>query len=150
MKLEMCWHPLAGFLFWDCRTKLYWPERGKAGLVTMYKSRGWLQGLCFKLLNTNFAVKVINIRDYIGLKVVQLVLVRMVTRRIADGFMTGIGNLSFFLSFQCWNFRTIDGGYRNRVGIGLLYRSARLHRLAESIPGIDSWAPYIFTNLGSV
>jgi hypothetical protein len=26
------------------------------------------------------------------------------------------------------------GGYRNRVGIGLSYRPARLHRLAELIP----------------
>jgi hypothetical protein len=27
-------------------------------------------------------------------------------------------------------------GARNRVGIGLSYRSVRLHRLAESIPGL--------------
>ncbi len=27
-------------------------------------------------------------------------------------------------------------GTRNRVGIGLSYRDARLHRLAESIPGL--------------
>ncbi len=33
-----------------------------------------------------------------------------------------------------WNFKTINGGYRNRVGIWLSYRPARLHRLAESIP----------------
>ncbi len=31
-------------------------------------------------------------------------------------------------------------GVRNRVGIGLSYRSARLHRLAELFLGIDSWA----------
>jgi hypothetical protein len=31
--------------------------------------------------------------------------------------------------------RTIIGA-RNRVGRGLSYRSARLHRLAESIPGL--------------
>ncbi len=59
---------------------------------------------------------------------------------------------------QCWNFRTICSGYRNRVGkglsnrpasagtfeqfkgarnrvgIGLSHRPARLQRLAESIP----------------
>ncbi len=34
----------------------------------------------------------------------------------------------------CWNFRKYMGA-RNRVGIGLSYRPARLHRLAESIPG---------------
>jgi hypothetical protein len=27
-------------------------------------------------------------------------------------------------------------GLRNQVGIGLSYRTARLHRLAESIPGL--------------
>jgi hypothetical protein len=38
---------------------------------------------------------------------------------------------------QCWNLKTIYGGYRNRVRIGgLLYRTARLHRLVESIPGL--------------
>jgi hypothetical protein len=36
---------------------------------------------------------------------------------------------------QCWNFRTIYGA-RNRLGIGLSYRPDRLHRLAESIPGL--------------
>jgi hypothetical protein len=30
---------------------------------------------------------------------------------------------------------------RNRVGIRLSYRPARLHRLAELFLGIDSWAP---------
>jgi hypothetical protein len=35
-------------------------------------------------------------------------------------------------------------GARNRVGIGMSYRPARLHRLAESISGIDSWAPKKF------
>jgi hypothetical protein len=34
----------------------------------------------------------------------------------------------------CWNFRTIYGDYRNRIGKGLSYQPARLHRLAESIP----------------
>ncbi len=34
---------------------------------------------------------------------------------------------------------------RDRVGIGS-YRPARLHRPAESIPGIDSWAPLKFKN----
>jgi hypothetical protein len=32
-------------------------------------------------------------------------------------------------------------GARNRVGIGLPYRPARLHRLAESFFGINAWAP---------
>ncbi len=34
-------------------------------------------------------------------------------------------------------------GARNRVRIGLSYRLARLHSLAELVPflGIDSWAP---------
>ena len=32
-------------------------------------------------------------------------------------------------------------GDRHRVGIGLSYRPARLQRLAEQIPWIDSW-PY--------
>jgi hypothetical protein len=85
-----------------------WPESGMVGLVTI--RIGWLQGLCFILLNKNVAVKVINARDYIGLKVVQLALVRMVTRRIADGFIKELETLVFFLSFQCWNFRTVDGG----------------------------------------
>ncbi len=31
-------------------------------------------------------------------------------------------------------------GAWNRVGIGLSYQPARLHRLEKSIPGIDSWA----------
>ncbi len=35
-----------------------------------------------------------------------------------------------------WNFRTIYMGARNLVGIGLSYRPARLHRQAESIPGL--------------
>jgi hypothetical protein len=35
---------------------------------------------------------------------------------------------------QCWNFRTIYAGTRNRVRIGLSYRPARLHRLEELIP----------------
>jgi hypothetical protein len=46
------------------------------------------------------------------------------------------------------NFRTSMGA-RNRVGIRLSYRPARLHRLAESIPwnrhlGIDSGVPKSF------
>jgi hypothetical protein len=32
-------------------------------------------------------------------------------------------------------------GARKQVGIGLSYQPARLHRLAESFVGIDSWAP---------
>jgi hypothetical protein len=32
-------------------------------------------------------------------------------------------------------------GARNRVGIGFSYWPARLYRLAESILGIDFWAP---------
>ncbi len=36
-------------------------------------------------------------------------------------------------------------GARNRVGIGLSYRPARLRRLE----GIDSWAPQTFKNTGS-
>jgi hypothetical protein len=39
------------------------------------------------------------------------------------------------------------------MGIGLSYRPARLHRLAESIPwilGIDFWAPEKFKNTVSV
>ena len=39
-------------------------------------------------------------------------------------------------------------GARNREGIGLSYRPARLHRLAEFMPWIDSWAPYMFKNTG--
>jgi hypothetical protein len=41
---------------------------------------------------------------------------------------------------QCWNFGLCAGifkqsmGTSNRVGIGLSYRPARLHRQAESIP----------------
>ncbi len=31
--------------------------------------------------------------------------------------------------YLCWNFRTTYGGYRNRVGKGLSFRHARLHRL---------------------
>ncbi len=38
---------------------------------------------------------------------------------------------------------------RNRVGIGLSCRPARLHRLAESIHGIDSWASQKFKRTGS-
>jgi hypothetical protein len=34
-------------------------------------------------------------------------------------------------------------GARNRGGMGLSYRPARLHRLAELFLGIDSWAPKI-------
>ncbi len=40
-------------------------------------------------------------------------------------------------------------GARHRVGIGLLYRPARLHRLANSFLGIDSGAPYTFKNTSS-
>jgi hypothetical protein len=36
-------------------------------------------------------------------------------------------------SLSTWYFRTICGA-RNRVGIGLSYRPARLHRLSKSIP----------------
>jgi hypothetical protein len=32
-------------------------------------------------------------------------------------------------------------GARNQVGIGLPYRPARLHSLAELVLEIDSWAP---------
>jgi hypothetical protein len=39
-----------------------------------------------------------------------------------------------------WNFET-NYGARNRVGIGLSYLPARLTRLEELIPWIDSWAP---------
>jgi hypothetical protein len=35
-------------------------------------------------------------------------------------------------------------GARNRLGIGLSYRPARLHRLAELILEIDSWVPQKF------
>ncbi len=38
----------------------------------------------------------------------------------------------------CWNFRMVYGA-RNRVGIGLLYHPARIHRLAESIPWNRFW-----------
>jgi hypothetical protein len=42
-------------------------------------------------------------------------------------------------------------GAWNQVGIGLSYRPARLHRLAESIPlGIDCLAPGKFKNTVSV
>ncbi len=40
-------------------------------------------------------------------------------------------------------------GARNQVGIGLSYRPARLHRLAEMILGIDSCALQKFKNSGS-
>jgi hypothetical protein len=40
-------------------------------------------------------------------------------------------------------------GARNRVGIVLSYRPARLHRLTESFLGIDSSAPQTFKNTGS-
>ncbi len=40
-------------------------------------------------------------------------------------------------------------GARNRGGRGLSYRPARLNRLAEFIPWIDSGAPYTFKNTGS-
>jgi hypothetical protein len=36
------------------------------------------------------------------------------------------------LCYQSWNFKQSMGA-RNRVGIGLLYRPAGLHRLAEFI-----------------
>jgi len=42
-------------------------------------------------------------------------------------------NLTFLNSskaHQCWNFIRIYGDYRNRVGIGLSYLPARLHRWA--------------------
>ncbi len=32
-------------------------------------------------------------------------------------------------------------GARHREGIGLSFRQARLHSLAELVPWIDSWAP---------
>jgi hypothetical protein len=32
-------------------------------------------------------------------------------------------------------------GAKNRIGIGLSYRPARLHRLAESFFEIESWVP---------
>ncbi len=44
------------------------------------------------------------------------------------------------MSHQCWNFRTIYGGYsyrKNRVGIGLLYRP----RQDPEAGGIDYWDP---------
>ena len=39
---------------------------------------------------------------------------------------------------QCWNLLNLEHsmGARNRVGIEMSYRAARLHRLAESIPGL--------------
>ncbi len=40
----------------------------------------------------------------------------------------------FLWIMRCWNFKTISIGARNRVGVGLSYRFARLHRLAEQIP----------------
>jgi hypothetical protein len=36
----------------------------------------------------------------------------------------------------CAGILKISMGPRNRVGIGLAYRPAKLHRLAESIPGL--------------
>jgi hypothetical protein len=50
-------------------------------------------------------------------------------------------SLCLYLCDLCWNFETIYGGYRNRVGIGLPYRPARLHRVGvidslESILGL--------------
>jgi hypothetical protein len=41
---------------------------------------------------------------------------------------------SFKIRAQCWILEQVMGA-RNRVGIGLSYRPARLHRLAELIPG---------------
>ncbi len=38
-------------------------------------------------------------------------------------------------SDQCWNLEHSMGA-RNQVGRGLSYRAVRLHRLAESIPGL--------------
>ena len=40
-------------------------------------------------------------------------------------------------------------GARSQVGLGLLYRAARLHRLAEFIPGNRFLAPQTFKNTGS-
>ncbi len=40
-------------------------------------------------------------------------------------------------------------GARNRVGIGLSYRPARLHRLGEFIPGNQFLAPQTFKITGS-
>jgi hypothetical protein len=37
-------------------------------------------------------------------------------------------------------------GVRNRVGKGLSYWPARLHKLAEFL-GIDSWAPWVLKSL---
>jgi hypothetical protein len=39
-------------------------------------------------------------------------------------------------------------GVRNRVGIGLSYRPGRLHRLAESIPGLPRQSSFL-TSMGS-
>jgi hypothetical protein len=47
-----------------------------------------------------------------------------------------------FLRVQCWNFRAIYGGYRNRVGRGLSHRPARA-RICRSFKGtryrFSSW-----------
>jgi hypothetical protein len=52
------------------------------------------------------------------------------------------------LSRQCWNFRTIYGGYRNLVKIGLSYRLAAPGYIGwqNSFLEIDSPAPWKFKN----
>ncbi len=66
-------------------------------------------------------------------------------KRIAEAYRTGRHCTSYFKEWasfrtnkQCCNFLTTYMGARNRVDIGLSYRPARLHRLAESIsiPGL--------------
>ncbi len=56
-------------------------------------------------------------------------------------FRTSPRSIQFYCCFrycmssvQCWNFRTICGGWEQSRNIGLSYRSAWLNRLAESIP----------------
>ena len=48
----------------------------------------------------------------------------------------GIYFLFIFLPASCAGILEQSMGARNRVGIGLSHRPARLHRLAESIPGL--------------
>ncbi len=62
-------------------------------------------------------------------------------RQILSAGRGGVVLFTCYCSTSCAGIFKQSLGARNRVGIWLSYRPARLHRLAELILGIDSWAP---------
>jgi hypothetical protein len=104
-----------------------------------------------KIVLTGFTSSLLNDLPYLGFTKISYMMRYTVCSNLSKCRINILSSdVEPCLEYRCqWSLLLCDGileqsmGSRNRVGIGLSYRPAKLHRLAESIPffGIDSWAP---------